>query len=269
MSAVAGYDYHPMTKFTDPYFSPNVRPHGFRKLFPTLTFYSQAAWTVWRGAVAARKGDYDDDRWQRDSLSLLRALERTGVRIDIRNQSVFDRLSEPSVIIGNHMSTAETFLLAGVLVPMIKVTFVVKRSLITYPVFGHIMRSRKPVVVGRDNPREDFKTVMEQGTDRLRQGYHVIIFPQRTRSVEFVPEEFNSIGVKLAKSAGAPVVPLALHTEAWGNGKLLKDFGPIRPSIPMKFEFGEPLRISGNGKAENEAVIQFITSRLHQWQPEA
>ncbi|MDV7395913.1 lysophospholipid acyltransferase family protein, partial [Arthrospira platensis SPKY1] len=99
------------------------------------------------------------------------------------------------------------------------------------------MRSREPVVVGRENPRDDFKRVMEEGADRLRRGYHLVIFPQRTRSVQFEPAEFNSIGVKLARHAGAPVIPLALQTEAWGNGKRFKDFGRINPDLPMHFEF--------------------------------
>ena len=42
------------------------------------------------------------------------------------------------------------------------VTFVVKESLETMPIFGPVMRSRKPVTVGRENPREDMQKAFDQ-----------------------------------------------------------------------------------------------------------
>lgn len=254
-----------MVEISDPYFSPESPGSFLRRSLPTSSFYLQTALTVFRGAFKARSGRYSDDLWQNDSLSLLRALERTGIAFEVLNHSVLKRIEQPSVIIGNHMSTAETFLMAGFCLPFAPLTYVVKRSLVDYPVFGHIMRSRNPVVVGRENPREDFKTVMDEGLDRLRKGYHLVIFPQKTRSVDFLPSEFNSIGVKLARHAGAPIIPLALQTDAWGNGSILKDFGRIRPDRPMRFEFGEPIFVNGPGKMENQAVIEFIASRLQKW----
>ena len=72
------------------------------------------------------------------------------------------------------------------------------------------MRSRNPIVVGRTDPRKDFETVMNGGAERLKNGISIIIFPQSTRSLDFKPEEFNSLGVKLAKKAGVQVVPVAI-----------------------------------------------------------
>jgi len=86
------------------------------------------------------------------------------------------------------MSILETFVLPCLIQPHRDVTFVVKESLITYPLFGQVMRSRQPVVVGRDNPREDLKTVLEEGQKRLEANISIIIFPQTTRSVEFDPK---------------------------------------------------------------------------------
>ena len=109
------------------------------------------------------------------------------------------------------------------------------RTLTTYmPFFGPVMCSRDPIVVGRTNPREDLAAVLEGGLERLKKGISIIVFPQHTRSREFNPQMFNSIGVKLAKKAGVPIVPLALKTDAWGQGKKIKELGPVTPGMLSK-----------------------------------
>jgi 1-acyl-sn-glycerol-3-phosphate acyltransferase len=175
------------------------------------------------------------------------------------------RLEGPTVFIGNHMSTLETMILPCIIQPVREVTFVVKKSLITMPVFGPVMRSRDPIVVGRVNPREDLRTVLEDGTRKLRAGRSVIVFPQSTRSLVFNPDEFNTLGIKLASRAGVPVVPFALKTDAWGIGRIMKEFGRIDRSKKVRFAFGAPMRIAGRGTEEHEAVVQFIREKLEEW----
>jgi len=120
-------------------------------------------------------------------------------------------------------------------------------------------------VVGRTDPRKDFEAVMNGGMDRLSKGISVIIFPQSTRSLDFKPEEFNSLGVKLAKKAGVKVVPVAIKTDFWGNGTLVKELGPIDRHKPIHIKFGEPFTIIGNGKEEHQKIIDFIKSSLQEW----
>ena len=163
------------------------------------------------------------------------------------------------------MSTLETFVLPCIIQPYRDVTFIVKRELIEYPVFKHVMIHRDPIVVGRVNPRDDLKAVLEGGEERLGRNISIIVFPQTTRKVEFDTKQFNTIGVKLAKRAGVPVVPFALKTNAWGNGKRIKEFGKIDPTRPIHICFGEPLTVSGGGREEHEFIIQFVTSKLKEW----
>jgi len=195
----------------------------------------------------------------------VRALERAGVRFDISGLEHVAAVDGPYVFIGNHMSTQETFVLPVILLPFKKITFVVKQSLMDYPVFGHVMRSRDPIAVRRTNPREDLKAVLEGGAARLGKGISLVIFPQTTRVPEFDPRQFNTIGIKLAKRAGVPVVPLALKTDAWGNGRYLKDFGRVDPSKKVFFEFGKPLMIMDRGTEEHQQIIDFISGKLKEW----
>jgi len=127
------------------------------------------------------------------------------------------------------------------------------------------MKSRNPIVVGRSDPRKDLEAVMNGGVDLLKNGTSIVIFPQSTRSIEFKPEEFNSLGVKLARKADVDVVPIALKTDFWGNGKWIKELGPLDHNKHIHIKFGEPMHVTGNGKEENQKIIDFIKSSLKEW----
>ena len=242
-----------------------VRPSLLARVAPAVPLYASVVRIVLGGSSKAKRGDYFDADWNKNSIDTLYALERVGGRFEVDGVDNFRNLSTPCVFIGNHMSTLETFVLPTLIVPFKKVTFVVKQSLVDYPFFKHIMRARDPITVGRTNPREDLKAVLEGGAERLKHGTSLVIFPQTTRSEVFDPSQFNTIGVKLAKRAGVPVVPVALLTDAWGNGKYLKDFGRIDPSRTIHFSFGEPMTIQGRGDEEHQKIVEFITGKLKEW----
>jgi 1-acyl-sn-glycerol-3-phosphate acyltransferase len=238
----------------------------FTRLFPTLTFYIRAILIVWNASRRARSGAYDSIDWHDDSAKIVQALETTGCRIQVTGMEHLQGINRPCIFIGNHMSTLETFVLPSLIMPHgTDLSYVIKRNLVDYPVFGDVVKARDPVVVDRVNPREDLKVVMEEGARRLEQGRSLIIFPQHTRTVDFDPKQFNSIGIKLAKRTGAVVVPVALLTWAWSAGKTIKDFGPIIPSRTIHFAFGEPMEVNGKGQEEQQKIVDFIQQHLNQW----
>lgn len=213
----------------------------------------------------ARRGGYDTKAWAASSFSIFKFIENTGGIFHISGMGNIAKTTEPVVFISNHMSTLETMILPGIIAPHRELTFVVKESLVKHPLFGDVMRSRNPVVVQRTDPRKDFEAVMTGGMELLSKGTSIVIFPQSTRRLEFKPEEFNSLGVKLAKKAGVNIVPVALKTDYWGNGKIIKELGPINRHNEIYFRFGEPFAVTGNGKIENQVIIDFIQSSLEEW----
>lgn len=235
------------------------------RTFPTAGFYCRLFLLVCQSSSQAKRGRYDDDTWGKSSLAVLRALERVGVTLEVTGAEHIEYCDTPCVIIGNHMSLLETLVLPCIIQPVRKVTFIVKESLLHYPIFRHVMRSRNPIAVGRDNPRQDLRTVLEEGVDRLSNGISIIVFPQTTRTHSFDPAGFNSIGVKLAQKAGVPVIPVAMVTDAWENGKYFKDLGKINPTKKVRFAFGEPIWVSKRGSAEHQAIVRFIVGKLEEW----
>jgi 1-acyl-sn-glycerol-3-phosphate acyltransferase len=189
-----------------------------------------------------------------------------GGKFHITGMENITKSEGPVLFISNHMSTLETMIFPSIIGPLRELTFVVKESLVNHPLFGDVMRSRNPIVVGRTDPRKDLEAVMTGGADLLSDGVSIVIFPQSTRSVEFKPEEFNSIGVKLAKKTGVDIVPIAIKTDFWGNGKIIKEIGIIDRHKPIYIKFGEPMKVTGNGKEENQKIVEFIQSSLKEWQ---
>ena len=251
----------------DTYRTPSRQPSLAARMAPSFIFYYHAFMIVFRGSSLAKRGRYGTAEWCQSSLATLRALEQVGVNVEITGIDSIRGLDGPCVFLANHMSTLETFVLPVIISSFKDSTFVVKQSLVDYPVFKHIMRSRDPITVGRSNPRDDFKAVMDGGVERLRAGRSIIIFPQTTRTPVFDHESFNTIGMKLARKANVPVVPIALKTDAWGNGKFLKDYGKISPEKRVYFAFGKPMTVSDRGTEEHAAIIEFISRKLKEWEP--
>ncbi len=232
---------------------------------PGLFLYTRIILVVLTAARRCRENTYTLDKIIASSSSILRTLERIGADVLVKNMSAFIELKTPCIFVANHMSALETFILPCFIMPYRKITFVVKKGLTQYPVLKHAINSLDPIVVDRKNPRKDLKAVLEQGIDVLKQNISVLLFPQTTRSLHFDPAQFNTLGIKLAKKSRLPIVPIALKTDAWGIGHLLKDFGKIDPSKAVRMAFGDPIHVTGNGKQEHQQILSFIGDTLRGW----
>jgi len=257
----------------DPYFrddSYDTPPETPRRLGDRL--FLNTRWYFVAGIVQiilwsrrlALQGRYDNQAWAESSHRIFRLIEGCGGRFHLRGMDNLRACRGPVVFVSNHMSALETFVLPCMIEPCMHATFVSKESLVK-GVFGPVMRSRGPIVVGRKNPREDFELVMTEGRRLLAAGTSIVIFPQSTRTVDFRPKGFNTLGIKLAKAAGVEVIPVAIKTDFWGNGRYLRDFGAIDREKPIHMVFGPPFSIGGSGKEEHGRVLDFVAGHLREW----
>ncbi len=233
--------------------------------FQAFSFYARFVKIILDARSLAVKGKYPNERLVESSFDIIRSVEKSGGRFVIKGLDNLRKDEGPLVIVSNHMSTLETGLFPSIVGINRSSTFVVKKSLVTNPVFGPVMRSLDPIDVERKEPRKDLDTVLSRGCELLSAGRSVILFPQATRTPVFEPDKFNSLGIKLAKRAGVRILPAALKTDFWENGKTFSTFGYLYPGRTIHVEFGPSMAIDGAGKKEHEEIVAFIKSRFDNW----
>ena len=246
---------------------PDASSWLLRNRFPgkSIVFYLYLARRMLAARAQARRGAFDAATFIRGAVCLIRDIELCGGVFHVTGLDHLRASADPVVFVANHMSMLETFLLPAMVLPVKPLCFVVKKSLLTHRVFGPIMVSQDPIAVSRANVREDLRTVLEEGSQRLAAGTSVCVFPQRTRAARFVEVHFNSLAAKLAARAGVPLVPVALKTDFWGNGRLFKDFGPVDSRKELFFEFGTAAPAAAGSKEAHRRVLEFLRSRLQCW----
>lgn len=229
----------------------------FKLKFMQILFYNRRL---------ANQGHYDTAQWALSSYNIQQYCEDCGAKFHITGLDHVDKVKdEPVVFISNHMGTLETMVFPSLIAPVKEVTFVVKDKLVNNKIFGPIMRARNPITVGRSDSRQDLMKVITEGKQKLAEGTSVVIFPQGTRAVEFNPDKFNSLGIKLAQKAGVRIVPMAIKTDFWGNGKLIKDLGVANRKEEVHIKFGAPMEVKGAGKEEHQFCVDFIQKHLEEW----
>ena len=248
------------------YQSPVRKIGWLARRFPSVTFYTKMmALCAW-GSLKCRLHRYDREQWVTCSHDIIKALESVGVRVEISGTEHLQAWDGPVVIVANHMSMLETLFLPGIIQPFRDMGYIAKQSLLDYPFFKYLVRFGEPIGVSRTDPRQDLRVVLEGGPQRILQGISMVVFLHPTRSTTFATAKITTLGLKLALKANVPVLPLALKTDAWTNGTLLKDFGRIETTKTVRFAFGPPFPLTGRGNEQHQAVIDFIGKTLKEWE---
>jgi 1-acyl-sn-glycerol-3-phosphate acyltransferase len=160
---------------------------------------------------------------------------------------------QTAIVLAKHQSAWETIAMQQVFPQQ---TWVLKRELLWLPIFGWGLALMRPVAIDRKAGKKALKQVIQQGTDRLKQGIWLIIFPEGTRTAPGEQKRYAIGGAMLAEKSGFPVVPVCHNAgEFWGKGKFLKKPGCITLVV------GEPIDPSGmRANQLNEKVAEWIES---------
>ncbi len=236
-----------------------------RNPWRTLRYHIQIMRTIVASDRKAREGRFDRRAWLEAAVEMLRVAESWGAELHFEGFGPAAAMTPPKVFVANHMSAMETFALPGALLTFGDVCVVLKRSLLRYPVFGPTVKATEPIAVTRTNPRADLEHVLTEGRRMLAAGRSVLIFPEVKRMRVFDPARFNSIGVKLSGRAGVPLIPVAVRTDFAGVGRILREFGPVRPEIPVRFAAGAPIATDIPPRERQARAVTFIAGKLKAW----
>ena len=137
--------------------------------------------------------------------------------------------AQPSIIFSKHQSAWETVALQEIFPALV---FVLKKELLFIPFLGWSFAAMKMISIDRKAGKDALKQVVDQGRDRLRAGYWIIIFPEGTRVAPGQKRRFKPGGARLASQTGALVVPVAHNAgEVWRRNAFIKQPGLVTVSI--------------------------------------
>lgn len=169
----------------------------------------------------------------------------------------------PAVILCKHQSAWETIVLQQVFAQTV---FVWKKELKLIPFFGWALAVLPSICIDRGAGKEALKQLIEQGRQRLAQGFMVVIFPEGTRVAPGHTRRYKLGGASLAVEAGVPVIPVALNSgEVWGRNAFLKYPGTVTLSIgPAIAPAGlSAEEVSARAQAWIEAETRRISPHLY------
>jgi 1-acyl-sn-glycerol-3-phosphate acyltransferase len=166
--------------------------------------------------------------------------------------------AQPAVILAKHQSAWET---VAFLFLFPAVSPVIKQELLKVPVFGWAFRMLSPIAIDRSAGREALKQIVRQGSDKLAQGFWVLVFPEGTRVAPGEKCRYGIGGSWLAAETGAPIVPVAHNAgEVWPKNAFIKRPGTVTVRI------GPAIDSTGKSAAEltraAEAWIETEMTRL-------
>ena len=150
-----------------------------------------------------------------------------GIRYVVRGRENLPKT--PAVIMAKHQSAWETVAFLCLFPP---VAAVIKQELLDLPFFGWAYRMLSPIAIDRAAGRAALKKIVEQGRDKLAQGFWVLVFPEGERVAAGEKGRYGIGGGWLAANTGAPVVPVAHNAgEVWAKDAFIKHPGTITISI--------------------------------------
>lgn len=133
------------------------------------------------------------------------------------------------IIMSKHQSTWETFYL-----PIIfkDTAILAKRELLWIPFFGWSFALSQPITIDRSKKSSSMQQIIKQGTERLKEGRWILIFPEGTRVPAGVVGNYKLGGARLAAATGAPIIPVAHNAgRYWPRRSFIKRPGTIRVVI--------------------------------------
>lgn len=162
---------------------------------------------------------------------------------------------EPCVILSKHQSAWETLAWQTIFPPQV---WVMKRSLLWIPFFGWGLAMLSPIAIDRGAGSKALRQMAEQGKERLKAGFSIVIFPEGTRVAPGKRATYHLGGAWLTVKTGALALPVAHNAgECWRKNAFIKRPGLITVSI------GKPIAPAGLSAAElNQRIESWIESEM-------
>jgi len=175
-----------------------------------------------------------------------------GIKVEVIGQENLP--TEPCVIVSNHQGQWETYSMQYLFHPMCTL---LKKELLYIPLWGWAMKMLNPIAINRSKPKEAILQTLEEGSNRLKNGMFVLLFPEGTRVKAGMVGKYARSSFELAKRNGVRVLPLCHNSgDCWPAHKFIKKPGKIKLII------GEPFYVEDSRQSASD-VRKWVEKKLN------
>ena len=175
-----------------------------------------------------------------------------GIKVEVIGQENLP--TEPCVIVSNHQGQWETYSMQYLFHPMCTL---LKKELLYIPLWGWAMKMLNPIAINRSKPKEAILQTLEEGSNRLKNGMYVLLFPEGTRVEAGMVGKYARSSFELAKRNGVMVLPLCHNSgDCWPAHKFIKKPGKIKLII------GEPFYVEDSKQSASD-VRKWVEKKLN------
>ncbi|KAL7573066.1 hypothetical protein ACA910_018753 [Epithemia clementina (nom. ined.)] len=238
--------------------------YGFVAIFLGIPWF--AALTLYQCFTILTRGKFDKQRFVPNLFNqiwgtILMRLTRSYPKVeglDILKE--FYEKGKPCMFVANHNSWMD-IPIVGSTIGWRNYKFVAKKELAKVPILSTAIRVAGHLMVDRSDKRSGLKT-LKAGIQYLKDGVHLITFPEGTRSRDGRLLEFKNGAFKMAHKAGAPIIPFTIAGAQVAHP--LWAIFPIRASHNVcNITVHEPIESVGKSEEElAEAVRQQMIDGL-------
>jgi 1-acyl-sn-glycerol-3-phosphate acyltransferase len=182
-----------------------------------------------------------------------RVLDISDLKLDVEGVDAID-WSRAYIVLSNHQSLLD--------IPVVAVTvpgslrFVAKKELFRVPIWGRAMRQSGIISLDRGD-RESAIRSLRAAAETLRQGIHIWMAPEGTRSLDGKLGKLKKGGFVLAMDTGARILPMAISGTLNVRRKHERN---LVKGVHARVVFGAPIEVAGRDRdglmAEVEAFYR-------------
>lgn len=229
----------------------------FRSGIFALVYYAVTALFLLLGSwllFAPRRWAMKGLEWHaRTCVWLLKVI--CGTKLEVRGRENLP--DAPCLVVSKHQSMWDTF----ALIPLLHDPAIVLKDELKYiPFYGWFCIKFAHILVKRDRAAVALKAMLADAQDRARDGRHILIFPEGTRTTPGAAPDYKPGYVALYEGLGLPAVPLALNSGLfWPRRSNLRYPGTIVVEVLPALPPGMPRK---QFRATIEAQLEEASDRL-------
>ncbi len=159
------------------------------------------------------------------------------------------------IFAANHSSQFDIFALYWAI--PVEFRWLAKIELFRIPILGHAMSAIGYIPIDRTNRKAAFRSI-DKAAEEVKGGTSIIIFPEGTRSIDGILQNFKKGGFILAIKSQRPIVPVSIK----GSQRVLpKGTWKVTPGT-IVVRFGKPIETRGMVVKDRDKLIEMVRRGL-------